>query len=62
MSNLAKNLAEINLDPTALNIDDEDVDYNYEDEDFTWYDDKTMRDETYFVLVNCERKTIKKGE
>ena len=45
-----------------LNEEDEDIDYNYEEENFSWYDDETMRDSTYFVLVNCERKSIKQGE
>lgn len=33
-----------------------------EDEDFSWYKDAKHRDETYFVLVNCDRRTVKKGE
>lgn len=38
------------------------MDYDYEDEDFSWYKHQEMIEQTYFVMVNCERKTIKKGE
>lgn len=41
---------------------DDDDDPDYEDEDFSWYDDAAMRDDTYFVLVNCDRRTIRQGE
>lgn len=42
-------------------INGDEIDYEFEDEDFSWYTEK-IKDETYFVMVNCERKTIKKGE
>ena len=38
-----------------------EIDYDYEDEDFTWYSED-IRDKTYFVLVNCDRKPFKKGD
>jgi hypothetical protein len=41
--------------------DSGDMDYDYEDEDFGWFQ-QSMVDQTYFVLVNCDRRTIKKGE
>jgi Ca2+-dependent lipid-binding protein len=37
-------------------------DYEVEDEDFSWYNDSKLKDSTYFVLVNCDRRTIRKGE
>ena len=40
--------------------DQEDIDA--EDEDFKWYDNATMKDRSYFVLVNCDRRTVRKGE
>lgn len=42
--------------------DDDEMGYDYEDEDFSWYDDATMKSDTFFVLVNCDRRTIKQGE
>jgi hypothetical protein len=33
-----------------------------DDEDFSWYVDSKMKDETYFVLVNCDRRPLKVGE
>ena len=40
--------------------DQEDVEV--EDEDFSWYNDKPLKDDTYFVLVNCDRRIQRKGE
>jgi hypothetical protein len=37
-------------------------DYEVEDENFDWYNDSTLQKDTYFVLVNCDRRTVKKGE
>ena len=38
--------------------DDSDTD----DEDFEWFNDEEHKDQTYFALVNCDRRTVKKGE
>lgn len=40
--------------------DQEDIDA--EDEDFKWYNHAKMKDNSYFVFVNCDRRTVKKGE
>ncbi len=40
--------------------DQEDIDG--EDEDFKWYEHDKMKDNSYFVFVNCDRRTVKKGE
>jgi hypothetical protein len=40
--------------------DQEDIDA--EDEDFKWYDNAKMKENSYFVFVNCDRRTVKKGE
>lgn len=40
--------------------DQEDVEV--EDENFEWYNNKVMRDDTYFVLVNCDRRVLRAGE
>jgi hypothetical protein len=40
--------------------DQEDIEG--EDEDFTWYDSKKHLNDSYFVFVNCDRRTVKKGE
>ena len=40
--------------------DQEDIDA--EDEDFKWYDNAKMKGNSYFVFVNCDRRTVKKGE
>ncbi len=45
-------------DSVVSDPDDAEV----EDEDFSWYDDTKLRDSTYIVLVNCDRRTLKKGE
>ena len=37
-------------------------DFDAEDEDFKWYDHAKMKDNSYFVFVNCDRRTVKKGE
>lgn len=40
--------------------DQEDIDG--EDEDFSWFEPKKLMDDSYFVFVNCDRRTVKKGE
>jgi hypothetical protein len=37
------------------------LEYNYDEEDFSWYTE-VIKEQTYFVLVNCEGKSFKKGE
>ena len=38
-------------------------DYEEDDEDFKkWYVHDRDVNDTYFVLVNCDRRTVKKGE
>lgn len=40
--------------------DQEDIEG--EDEDFKWYNHEKMKDNSYFVFVNCDRRKVKKGE
>jgi hypothetical protein len=40
--------------------DQEDIEA--EDEDFKWYNHSKMKDNSYFVFVNCDRRTVKSGE
>lgn len=47
---------------SAENMEEQDNDeYDYEDEDFGWFTE-SIKDQTYFAFVNCDRRTIEKGE
>lgn len=37
-------------------------DFDGEDENFKWYDHTKMKDRSYFIFANCDRRTVKKGE
>ena len=39
----------------------DEIEYNYDEEDFSWYTD-VIKDQTYFVMVNCEGRSFNPGD